>query len=118
MAADTHSALLDVTALDVTVLGVTGINFTVLGSAVLDSAAMPAETCRVGLYRRRQLGNGANPAIAIIHEKTDGDGPLRRWGSKYADRRSRHHAANATTKNPSLTSRACAVIIGHRCCAA
>ena len=64
---------------------------------------------------RWRATNAANPTIAPTREnhlypgwKTSDDGPLRRWGSKYADRRSHHHAASATAKNPSRASRACA----------
>jgi hypothetical protein len=53
---------------------------------------------------------------AMIHATTafaglkwNEDGPLRRWGKRFADRRSCHHAASAIAKTPSATISACTV---------
>jgi hypothetical protein len=61
--------------------------------------------------------------IAMIHETTpfpgwkkNEDGPRRKWGSRYADRRSCHHAPSTTAKYPSPAISDCTVNTGHRQC--
>ena len=45
---------------------------------------------------------------------TNEDGPLRRWGSRCADRRSCHHAASTTAKAASPAISGCAMNAGLR----
>ena len=87
---------------------------TAIGTVSRTSAARPmsrASTAdrRVGSARRHVVGV-ETALIALIHEPTPasgwcrtGDGPFRRCGSRYADRRSCHHAASANAKITSST---------------
>jgi len=97
---------------------------TAIGTVSSKSAARPTSPAsgadrRVGSVRRPVVGVEIT-LIALIHEPTPasgcsptGDGPLRRCGSRYADRRSCHHAASANAKIASSTG-GCAITTPRR----